>query len=631
MDRNTLITSFVVGTGRSRPGVRILPSQGVEAFDLAELPGGHSVYAIDVDAGSDRILLGTEGGRIELLSWREVGESSRIQRMHSLLQGSPVLSVCLLEESLLAATDTAGRCLLWRPAIDPNRPQMLETKNGCICSLLRLPGNRLLGLSAEGRLLVWDTGNGGRLLSTVDAPSPPEILALVRLLYWPAQDAVAYATGDGRLAVCNLNEMKVSTRPAHKGEFYVILADQERLYTIGRSDGLLKTWQDMNDSPSQEMEAPRSIISGHLLEGDSLRALLVNEAGEAGIYSLEGNAIRLVGLLRGNHHRSVSGASAQACREHRQRQRLSKARQLQSQIRTDIDNGRFDSTETLYKQLSDLGFKKVSLSLRARQAQVQQDILSELKHRRDLADSLSPDDPRSLASLRHYVDVLQRAWCVRGAKEVDDLINTTIASSPNWLSMAADALRGEDWIIEPDIEIPVLVRAATLMGQHFIGLWTHEIAQPVTFPEGDLTAERLAAKYEQVKYESKLPDLHRARARKVWWISRGIVRQAEIVILESSLQQGCMGLHPAVRILSGELQNSFVPMSLFHAGRPQPEETFQDHNHQVMCAHEWISQQELVDPWPRKVRQVLSLALRRLHTEAIARRADERMRHVTAL
>ncbi|NQU75475.1 MAG: hypothetical protein HQ546_04055, partial [Planctomycetes bacterium] len=205
----------------------------------------------------------------------------------------------------------------------------------------------------------------------------------------------------------------------------------------------------------------------------------------------------------------------------------------------------------------------------------------------------------------------------------------TNTSNPEWLAKAAEVLEGEGWVIEPDVEIPVLIEAATLTGRPFVGLWAYEVTEPVTFPEGNLTAEGLAAKYEQVKAENNLPDLHQAKAQRFWWISRGAVRQAEVVTFESPLQQDCMGLRPAVRILSGEFQNGFVPMSLFNTGGPQPEESFRDHNHKVTCAYEWISQRELVDPWPRKVRQLLSLALRRLHTEALSHPANERMQHVT--
>ena len=631
MDRYTLISSLILGAGGSEPGVQILPSNGTEAFGLAELPHGHSVYAIDVDAESGLISLGTRGGRIELLSWLDDGESFQIQRTHSLLHGAPVLLVCLLGGSQLATTDTAGRCLLWQPALDPNSPQSLEANGGCICSLLRLPNNKLLGLSAEGRLLLWDIGNGGRLLSTMDAPVPPEILALVRLLYWPAQHAAVYPAGDGRLVTYNLTEMQVRTCSAHEGGFYAILTEGDKLHTIGKSDGLLKSWQDMDGSSSQQLEAPQGIISGHILVGNSPRALLIGEAGEAGVYSLDSDPIRLIGQLSGNQHRAVGGPSVQACRGFQQRQRLSIAKQLRSQIKTHIDRREFEETKDLYRQLAELGFKMVSLALRARQARAQQDILGELEHRHELANSLPADDHRSLASLRHYTDVLQRAWRLAEAKDVYDRIDIvkTNAPKPEWLAKAAEVLEGEGWVIEPDVEMPVLIESATLTGRPFVGLWTYEVTEPVTFPEGNLTAEGLATKYEQVKAENNLPDLHKAKAHRFWWISRGAVRQAEVVTFESPLQQDCMGSRPAVRILSGEIQNGFVPMSLFDAGGPQPEESFQDHNHKVTCAYEWISQRELVDPWPRKVRQVLSLALRRLHTEALSHPANERIQHVT--
>ena len=100
---------LLMGSGGAEPGLyRVGGGAPVEC--LAGLPAGHSAYAIDVDVDEGRIAVGSRRGRIDLLSW---SEGSGASVTHTLAQGAPILSLCLLSRSRLASADAAGRCLLW--------------------------------------------------------------------------------------------------------------------------------------------------------------------------------------------------------------------------------------------------------------------------------------------------------------------------------------------------------------------------------------------------------------------------------------------------------------------------------------------------------------------------------------
>ena len=117
-------------------------------------------------------------------------ESHCLSTTRELVQGSPVLSVCWLNNSLLSASDIAGRCLLCD--IDKESlPHNLETTEGLICCLLNLGDDILAGLSSEGKLLFWQISIG-KLVEQIDVTPPPPIRDLVRMVYWSEKKTLVH-------------------------------------------------------------------------------------------------------------------------------------------------------------------------------------------------------------------------------------------------------------------------------------------------------------------------------------------------------------------------------------------------------------------------------------------------------
>jgi hypothetical protein len=613
---------LILGAGGELPGIAAVSPDGCETADHIKLPTGHSVYAVDVDAERGLVAAGTRAGRIELLAWQQAASSTELRPIQSLIQGAPVLSVCLLGDTHLASTDTTGRCLLWHLQQSTATPEVWTFECGAVCALCSLPDGRLLGLTTEGGLLCWDGARDQWRLGA-EGPAPPERLALVRLRYWPAQHAVVYPSAEGHLVVCELDGLRVHACEAHEGGFYAIMVNGDRLGTIGTHDGLLKTWLKTSGPLSEHLRAPRGIISGEICLNASPRLLLVSSAGEAAVYEADSGCLEPLHRLVGNHFRTAAGPAPEAWQALAEKNRLAEARQLRTQIQERLSAGHTDDMEELHQRLVAIDFESLSLGLRADQAVRQGDLITELCVRQRLARTLPQDDRRGVLSLGRYATTLEATWRLAEARGIRAGLSTEDrdAEALDWLTAAAGFMAGEDWVVEPDVSIPLLIEAATVMDQPFTGRWAVEVSSPIPFTEGGLTAATLAAKYEQLKTEGDLPGLPVARAQMLRWLSRRTTRKIEVVVFTHTAKPPGAGLQPAVQVLGDGLQSDVVPCVLFTVPPPRPRTAALDHNRHAYGAYEKISQRKQFDPWPEKVRRTLSLALRRLRNQARTRGA----------
>ena len=619
MNGNMIISNVFLGTGGPQPGLWVVGREGRSPMPLVQLGAGHSVYAVDVDAEEGMIAIGTRAGGIELFSCTETSETSAPQVLGRLYQGAPVLSVCLLDEGRLASTDTAGRCLLWDPPGRSAAPQALEVEEERICSVLRLPDGRLAGLSSEGRLLLWDVANG-HLLGALDVPTPPGKLALVRLCYWPAHHAAVYPASDGRLVVCELSPPQVHAHPSHSGGFYVCIVDGSSILTVGRNDGLAKVWDCTGGPPCQQHPVPRGIISGEVLGVDSGQVLLVSERGEASVYSLESRSLRELHRLDGTQYRTVVGAAPLIRELFRQEQRVAKARDLRIQIQTRMASNQCEDMADLHGQLTRLGFERVSLALRAQHAAQKQDLIGELRTRHQLAGLLPSDSPSSVNSLCRHAAVLEAAWRLVEAQRAYNRISAPEAegASRDWLERAAEIVQGDDWVIEANISIPLLIEAASVTETPFAGRWVLDVARPVIFRDGTLSAGELAAKYEEVVAKDGRGGLPHAEVRTLWWLSREMIRRTEAVILDRPPGESAPGPRMLFELRRNGIQILTVASLVFDVGPPEQNLSWNDHNEHVRAVYERLSRVGVLTPWFREVHRVMNNALRPLRTQALS-------------
>ena len=608
------MTSLVLGAGGPQAGVQVVCPDTLEVSALLALPPGHSTYAVDVDVEQSIIAVGTRGGLIEVVCVTDaVAGPHRYRRF---IQGASILSVCLIPDGRVVATDTAGRCLVWDPAADAEHPTAWKTEGCLVGGLVGLPGNRMAGLTREGTLLIWDAAHG-RLIRCIEGPTPATKLALFRMRYWPAHGAIAYPAANGRLVIMEISDFKVRTYSAHPGGFHVVIVEGAQLHTIGTKDGLLKTWPTPAGPADEQCTAPKGVISGDVVPDGSRRLLLVNENGRAIIYDTQDGDLHVVRRLPGKQYRCVAGPSSQARHAAEERRRLTVARNLVAQAQQKLDANQLDGTEHLRARLADMGYESVSHGIAARRAAHAQDVIGELRSLHRLSLLVASKGSSGHQWLERYASLLEFVWQLNGTCRIRNYIGNDDNgyATGDWLQRAIDLMTGEDWVAQPNAPIPLLIEAATLMERPFIGCWAIQVSRPVDFPDRQLTAEKLADKYEQVRREQGASDLPAAEATMLSWLSPRRIRHVPAVVFNDSMRTTSSRIRLAIRIDNDGFERAIVPSVLFDAGRVQ-DDGWRAHNYSALQTYDRIASQQAIDHWPTELRQMLRSTLRRLSTKA---------------
>ncbi|MCO6438544.1 MAG: hypothetical protein J5J06_15745 [Phycisphaerae bacterium] len=631
----SVTSSLLLGTGGSSPGLMMLCHAGKDSTRLLSLPAGHSIYAIDVDERGGVVAAGSRHGTIDIL--RETAQQARADRLErlSLVQGAPVLSVCLLDGGLLASSDMAGRCLLWPPGHSSfDRPRCLERREGKVCSLLALPDHRLLGLSSSGKVLLLRLPSG-ELADNVDAPVPPVTLGLVQLQHWPVCNSAVYASADGELVLVDLGDLRISVCPAHGGNFSVAITEDGRLCTIGREDGLLRTWTWSSNSAGHgtvtrvaEAKGPCGVVSAAVVpDTGPLKLLLIHEDGTAAIWATGTERLQPDCRLPGNHYRTVVGPPALVRHLARREREVSEARALCYRIQQGIHSRRFEGLEESYHKLEKRGFEAVISGLRAHEAAAKNDSLGELKARHRLIQLLPAGDPRSTRSILRYAEILEQiglyaeahSACLRNLQRAPDDSETF-----ERLARIAKLLKENRCVIATSApteeRLAFGIQAAAVLDMKFQGLWLLERSKPVPCPEAALTAEKIAAKFEEIRAEDGRMGLSPARVQALWWITDGRVRETETVVFGGDSRSRLPRLCSTIEAFHDGLQNVLVRSVLFDAGTGDPGHTPAEHNRTLLEAFDGLYRHETSNSWLRGLNRVINHTLQRLRTEALALR-----------
>jgi len=622
MESNGTTQTLLIGTGGLNPGLWIIRSDNLSAESLLHFPSSHSVYALYIDAEGKRFAIGDRAGNIHVYSWPGMSTAAVPEKLFHLIQGAPVLSVCLTGESMLASSDTLGRCLLWHPMEDKDHPAFLEGDGFPICSISRLDEDRIAGLSAGGSLLIWDTHR--KILSeSLAGPRPLRKLGFVKLVHWPNHDAVVYPTEEGLLASVTLSTLSLQIHEAHSGPLSACIADGEKLYTLGELDGRMKTWTwgATGCTLVRSGSAPKGIVSGEPLDDMPRKLLLINSEGEAAVYSFDDASLHVIHRLEGNHYRVATGPTASVRRAMGKRRRTALCQTLRAEALERIDNGKTEGLEDLYRQITESGFELVVVGLRAHQAFMQNDIIEELRARHRLIEII-PDLDRK--SLHRYAFLLVTTWCIPEAKKILDQIQEDDPSNSNWLNKTAKALGGKAWVIESDHPIPFLIEAATILDRPFSGRWVVETSPPIPFPDESLEAETLGTQFEQVIATDHLENLPRADTQSTWWISEGSVRKVDVVVFADPTNRNKAGFRWAIQIVKDGMSCNIVPTVLFDTGPKPMGWSAGEHNRSMLSLYEKGTGQDGAISWPRKLIQAVTHTIRRLRTCARSRRQWKR-------
>jgi len=233
---------------------------------------------------------------------------------------------------------------------------------------------------------------------------------------------------------------------------------------------------------------------------------------------------------------------------------------------------------------------------------------------------LPPGDRRTLASVRRYAELLAMTWRLVEAQVICAQLpaGEKNAIAQDWLEMAVATLKGTRSIVEADLRLPVLIEAATIVDGFFVGIWAVDTAESIRFPMGGLTAQVLAAKYEEVRATDGREGLPRAEHDTFSWLSRKTIRQIDTVLFDTPCGTDGARARLAIKLLEDGLQNRLVPSLLLEARTVQGCSSPEEHNQRVMRVYDQVDEGEGVVLWIQEVYRLVHRALSRLHTEALS-------------
>ena len=616
----------LLGAGGNDPRVDFYSVDSGEIQKFMGLRPMHSAYTIDIESDTGTIATGTKGGLVYIAPWVPVQPSEKVDLFETLIQGAPILSLCWINQSLLAVSDTAGRCLLWQRDQNAN-PRPLEVKEGFICALLNIGRLGLVGLSTKGKLLFWDSSND-HLARVVDIPPTPSISALVRIFYWPAKQALVCPGSGGRLTLFDLDQGNVKELHGHNGELYAIAVGRENLFTAGMDDGQLKVWAAGSDKPISTFEVPAGVIAIATTGGPVPKILLVTAQGKAAAYTLEEGGLRHLRWLPGKDYRAVTAFPAEQMQTLQSALRLKEVRHISDEIMASFDQMPAHAIETLHSRLIELGYEHVSLALRAHQAEQKGDTVEGLKCYRNLLAILPQGHINNCPSMKKYAALLETVWHLQQAHaacksimEIDPDYQFTVKAEN--LAHTANLISNGHWVIEPDTSIETIIESATAISKKFLGRYMINKLSPELCVRTRLSPGAIVEKYNQIRSESFASTLPRAKEERVWWISRTGTDEIELVTFKDELTDRIKGLQFALQVLEGEANTALVPVVLFDWRDPNERVSFEIENRMASMMMTRIRNKDLSTPHLAAVHKALRHALQRLITERSPQREME--------
>jgi len=387
-----------LGSGGMTAGVYALNPDTGTVSAILTLPRGHSVYSMSLDELATKLALGTRTSQVSVVRLEDQANPAVVPT-HRLPCGAAVLDLGWLPDSGLATLDHTWRVLLWEPSLKPCSVRSLATTGlpiGALCTA----DTELVVISFQGKILFNELPDG-TIRRIIDGPPIARQLPPFKIVLWPHRNALVYPSATGQMATYANGALRV--RDAHLGGFHVALPLIDgSLVTIGRHDGRLKRWDDVEGDCCHEVAAPRDIIAGAVASDREQSIVLVNGQGRAWVYELGADELKLKYHVEGSAYRSVTGPSVTMRLAIDRQRREERAHQIGEAIAQVIESGPPGQTDELHRELIDLGYERVSCELRAQEAQKHGDDVAELEARHRQSQLLSPTRPGARKYLSKY-------------------------------------------------------------------------------------------------------------------------------------------------------------------------------------------------------------------------------------
>ena len=614
---------ILLGLGGNGPGLAAYGTMSGQLENILSLPAGQSVYTIDISPDGKVMAVGTKTGDVHWLTPGHTNQQDPGYLVKKCANGAPVLSLCFVDSSTMAVSDTIGRLLLW-PLTEDGQPTRLPTSKRIICSLVRLDHEHLAGLSLPGELIVWNL-TARSIVGILEVPSVPrDLCGLVRPVYWPVADSWVWAGQDGVIVRYKWPQNKIHAVHAHSGDIYVNMICNDELLTIGRVDGCLERWQVGRDEPIGSYDAPHGVISGALWGGQEAQMILINDAGKAGLYSWTGSALNLIKWLPGLDYRIAYGPSIENFRSAIQHQRTHQARNIVKKALEQIEKRAWDELEAPYQQLDELGFHHVALALRGLEARGKEDLTAELRAHHELARIIPHREPGSQKSLLRYAGLLETVWQPQKARAIYRQLmeiypdNSVYADGVRRISDYWSVIEGGGYVIETDIPLLSLVKSATITDEKFRGRYLVKNMPPINCSVV-ISASDFVTKYTQ-NTQSK-PQLPQAVEIPLWWLWRDKADKVAMVIFKERDPVLLRGLEFGIKFVDAGLQTVLIWVVLFNAEETTRDESVDLHNQSMYEQLQRIEDHSLSnDGWLQMVQREAGYAIRQLMTRKLADR-----------
>ena len=607
-------TTILLGRGGKSPGIESYDPVEGQLREVASLPVGQSVYAIDASPDRQSFCAGTRSGVLHRFVSDGPFEGIVSNPIHC---GAGLLSVCLLDPRRVATSDVAGRCLIWSGG--DRQPLRLATDNRTICSLRRLGSEEMVGLAVKGGLLVWCWPQRS-LVRAIDTPAVPGPSALVQLAYWPQADALVWPGRDGRLVLWKRDESKVHTLDAHEGEFYAIAICDERLFTVGREDSRLKCWQAEKFELVADCQAPDGVIHASVWKTHEYHILLVSDAGRADIYGFDGRQLSYAQSLSGSGYRVAWGPDPEKIHAAFADRQARRAGAIAAEIRDKAHTGEVESLEALHAELVECGYELMSFALRAEAARDKNDIVSELKAYKSIVN-LSPDEDEDFKIiLLRYAALLDYVWQLGCAREVYQRVLQVYPSDSSFLenihrlAESIDILESKDFIVQTEIPVDILLQSATVMEKPLTGRYVIKSLEPRGTKCMNVSHAQIVKKCEQNRCARLDVSLPRAMGERPWLLSKDGAEQITTIAFAAADSSQLAGLQLVFQFLDAHVEKVLVPIMVFDAGSPQSGTDAQKHNNQALLKLQQIQNKALCNGWLRVVYRHASQSIRQLIT-----------------
>ncbi|MFH1614961.1 MAG: hypothetical protein ABIG61_07745 [Planctomycetota bacterium] len=609
-----------IGTGGTNPGIDVLDIETGISERIFSVPCGNSVYTIDTSGDAKTLVLGTKAGYFYRLSYPDSGKNND-WRADKFIQGSAILSVCLLDDSRAAATDMSGRCLIWQPD-SLKKTVKLPTDRHVICSLFKPAGDRLAGISTAGEVLLWDTHTRD-IIDIPKAPQTPPVAALVKPLWWKKAGCWVWPGYEGIIILFDYANGRINTLSGHKTHSYGTCICDDKLITTGQKDGLLKVWQAGSDKPSEVFEIPQGIISATSWpDNESWKLLLCRDTGQSEIFTYKQKSLEFSHVIPVRNCRVIAEPDIERIRNKQQQRITAKAEGLCLDIQENISARRYDQLQGLYQSLEEIGFENASLLLQARESQSKDDLVSELKACHKLGKLSNPGMEQMPVMFERYAHLLRKSWLLKETvsayARLNDLPNSKnryeqdIRQLLDYLAV----IENSEFVIEPDTDLQLLLQAALFMNNPLVGRFVLKTLGTFNIEASVSSAEFIKC-YNTLRQKTQLlPPLE--AIEKINWLSDSDKLSGDVIILKDDADKVPQGIELCIRFIDSGFETSVKTAVLFNAEKRNSDVTIVQHNQQIAKGLDIIRRSSHASGFIKTVNSGVNLIIRQLITRALA-------------